>query len=124
MAEMTRDPINVRLAVLAFHREQGIHNSELSKRRGRTHKEKKEKVKMALETVHIFEVSNTKDPIYGEEYAVYPILMGYLQFVDKNPLSPNPAMVMSQNTRRTASTITIGKGSNRLEINRKAFAPT
>lgn len=87
-----------------------------------TYKQKNEKVKTALETVHTLQVPYTKNP--SLEYDDSPTLTTILQFMAKNPLSPNPAIVISQNKRRTASTITIGKGSNRLERNRKTFAPT
>lgn len=91
--------------------------------KGETHKLKKANVKMALDVVQTMSV------LYA---MIGPVLLnterlvttGYLQFIFRNPLSPNPDMVVSQKTRRMASMITTGKGNSRLDTIRKTFAPT
>lgn len=78
---------------------------------------------MALDVVQTVEVTNVTYgplPVNDEK----PVETGYLQPMDRNPLFPKPAMVVSQNTRRMASMITTGRGNSRFDTNRKTFAPT
>lgn len=77
---------------------------------------------MALDVVQTVEVYVMYEPVPLNTEKL--VAIEYLQLVDRNPLFPNPAMVVSQNTRRMASMITTGKGNSRLDTIRKTFAPT